>query len=199
MFYRVSQLLLELIIRICARVEITGRENIPPAGPYIIISNHSSNIDPPLLGMTFRRQRICFLAKKELFGSPLMGTWVKGMNMVAIDRKIGVSGIKGALARLEKGSILGIFPEGRRVTEGEKTGAKKGLGFIVAKSGVSVIPVYIDGSGKVLPKGGKIAFGEKIKVEIGKVISSKDPFLRDAIKNKNYEGITNYLMGKVTP
>lgn len=197
MLYRISQLLLELVIRICARVTITGRENIPAGPPFVIISNHSSNADPPLLGMAFRRVRICFLAKKELFDIPLTGAWIKGMDMVCIDRRVGVSGIKDALRRLKEGKILSVFPEGRRASDGEKLEAKKGIGFIVARAKVPVIPVHIKGSGNALPKGKGIVFGQKIRVNVGNIISPDDPFIMRCIKEKNYEKIATYLMDKV--
>ena len=85
MLYRISQLILELVTRILTRVSIHGRENIPEP-PYIIASNHESYADPPLIGMAFRKHPVDFTAKQELFDMPLMGLWIRTVNVIPVRR-----------------------------------------------------------------------------------------------------------------
>ncbi|NMB35582.1 MAG: 1-acyl-sn-glycerol-3-phosphate acyltransferase [Firmicutes bacterium] len=120
-------------------------ENVPPRGPYIICSNHTSWFDPPLLGcLVTGRQKINFMAKEELFKIFLIGPLFKKLNAFPVKRDTADrKAIRRALQVLEDGEILGLFPEGTRVRTGELGEPYHGAALIALKSGKPVLPVAI--------------------------------------------------------
>ena len=195
--YRLSQLAFELMTRLLFRVEIHGRENIPAKEPYLIASNHMSYLDPPLIGMAFRHIVVNFIAKKELFGRSLVGLWSRSVQTIKMDRERGIEGLKEAFKRIKEGKVIAIFPEGTRVSEGGDSSVKKGIGFIVVRAKVPVVPVLIKGTGKALPKGGGMKRGARVSLHIGRPIPVSDPGIREATERKDYEAVSSYLMSRI--
>ncbi len=128
-----------------SRLKVSGRENVPQKGPLIVVANHLSTCDPPILGSVFPRQ-ISFMAKDELFRFP------SGLLMHVLGafsaRKFGRSGmaLRQAVKSLENGRVLGIFPEGKRSFDQQLNNGEIGAAFIALRSGVPVIPVGFSGS-----------------------------------------------------
>ncbi len=150
------------------RIEIFGSENIPGKGSYIVASNHRSHLDPPVLNSAFP-EPLMFIAKEELFKPPL-GWILKHMRTIPIRRgSRDMHTLEMTLELLRKGCAVGIFPEGTRAKPGEFLRPKPGIGFLAIKSGVPVVPVYIDGTDIVFPKGAKFPKpGHPIRIFIGK-------------------------------
>lgn len=150
------------------KVSVYGRENIPPKGPYIVASNHRSHLDPPVLNSVFP-EPLLFLAKEELFKPPL-GWLIRHMRTVPVKRGSGdVDTLEMSLEFLRKGCKLAIFPEGTRAKPGEFLRPKPGVGLLAVKSGVPVIPVLVEGTDRVFPRGSKFPKpGHPIEVHIGK-------------------------------
>jgi len=148
------------------RIEVYGRENIPE-GPYIVASNHRSHLDPPVLNYAFPEPLI-FLAKEELFKPPL-GWLIRHMRAVPVRRGSGdVDTLEMTLEFLRNGCAVCIFPEGTRAKPGEFLRPKPGVGLLAVKSGVPVVPVLIEGTDKVFPRGAKFPKpGAPIRVFIG--------------------------------
>lgn len=125
------------------RVEMPGPL---PSGPLIIVSNHLSLADPPLLAVSFPRQ-LRFLAKREIFFLPLLGqiVWLSGsiaLRRHAVDRRA----LAQAEAHLRQGGILALFPEGHRSRTGALQRAQPGAGFLALRTGVPLVPVAITGT-----------------------------------------------------
>ena len=100
------------------KLEYRGTENIPEKGPYILASNHRSNLDPILLSHKVR-QRLCYMGKMELFQNPILGWALTTIGTFPVDRGSGDnSAIQQAEEVLRRGEILGIFPEGHRSKDG---------------------------------------------------------------------------------
>ncbi len=150
------------------KVSLFGAENIPE-GACIVASNHRSHLDPPILNSVFP-QPLRFLAKEELFRVPFLGFLLPHMGALPVKRGSGdVEILEISLELLHKGCKVGIFPEGTRANPGEFLKPKLGVGLLAIKSQKPVLPVYIDGSDRVLPKGLKFPrLGEPIRVFIGK-------------------------------
>jgi 1-acyl-sn-glycerol-3-phosphate acyltransferase len=195
--YRISQLAFEVMIRLLFSVEIRGKDNIPAEGPYLIASNHMSYLDPPLIGMAFRHIIVHFIAKKELFGRSLVGLWSRTVRTIKMDRERGIEGLKEALRRIKEDKVVAIFPQGTRVSDESDSSAKKGIGFIVARAKVPVVPVLIKGTGKAFPKGGGIKRGARLTLQIGDPIPVSDPVIKEATGRKDYEAVSAYLMTRI--
>ncbi|MBL7072782.1 MAG: 1-acyl-sn-glycerol-3-phosphate acyltransferase [Candidatus Omnitrophica bacterium] len=196
--YRISRIMFEIAMRILFHLHVVGKENIP-SRPYIIVSNHSSLVDPPLVGMAFKRHDVSFLTKEELFSHPIIGVWTKNVECIPIRRgSASAKGLKEALKRVKDGKVIGIFPEGTRSLDGSLQEAKKGVGFLIRKAGVPVVPVYVKNSQKALPVVGGAKVGTHIYLKIGKPLAP-DRFFKKTVGGKaDYEEIANVVMREIS-
>jgi len=160
-------------MRLYFRLEARGAEQVPPTGPLLLVSNHSSVLDPPLVGGASPRQ-LSFLAKAELFEIPLLGRLIRALNARPVRREgSDARALKTALKVLEEGRALLVFPEGTRGPEGALREAKPGAGMLAVLSGAVVVPVLITGSGRALPKGAAFPRPAKAIVRFGQPMRFK--------------------------
>lgn len=135
-------------LKVFFRFKIIGIENIPATGGVIIAANHISLWDPPVVGAALKRP-IHFMAKEELFVGPL-GWIIKIMKAFPVKRGAADrAAIRNAINLLKDGEILGLFPEGTRSKNGELGKPEAGIGMIVLKAGVPIIPAAIIGTNQV--------------------------------------------------
>ncbi len=135
-------------------VELRGAEHLPD-GPFILMSNHQSNFDILALISTIPR-RIYWIAKKELFDIPVFGSSMRRGGYIPLDRSDGRKALKSmenAAAIIRQGSSVVMFPEGTRTRDGRLLPFKRGGFMLAVRAAVPVIPVTINGSGKVNPGG----------------------------------------------
>lgn len=147
MLYRTGRFLFRIFFGILFRLKAEGQENIPKEGAVILCANHTSNLDPPVLGTPLRRM-VHYMAKAELFELPVLGTILPKIGAFPVKRG-GVSkeSIRLSLQLLQEGNMLGIFPEGSRSNAGGM--GKKGAASLALKSGATVIPAAIVGGYKL--------------------------------------------------
>jgi len=174
-FYAAMKIPAVVLMRLMFRLESVGSENIPERGPVLIVANHSSVLDPPLVGGASGRQ-LTYLAKAELFEIPLFRTLIHALNARPIRREgADPSALRTARRVLDEGGALLVFPEGTRGEEGEIRSAKPGAGLLAVSSGAAVVPAYIRGSGRAWPRGRRlprpakvtVTFGEPLRFEAG--------------------------------
>lgn len=137
-----------------ARIEIRGRENLKAGQTYIFMSNHVSNLDPPVV-IPLLPGRSSVLVKKELFRIPLLGTAMKLAKLVPVDRtdrEAAIASIREATAVLASGLHMSVFPEGTRSADGRLQPLKKGPFYLAEHSGVPVVPVTVNGTYHIWPK-----------------------------------------------
>ncbi len=150
------------------KITVVGKENIPAAkGGYIIASNHVSNNDPPVVGITFKG-KYTFMAKEELFRKNPIFTWLitkLGAFPVKRGAKDGAQAIEKALQSLKDGRIFVIFPEGTRSKDGTLGRAKSGVTLVAAQAKAPVVPVFI--------KYGRKKFRREILISIGEMIPAE--------------------------
>lgn len=180
--YRICWFLIRSFLVLYCRLQVKGKENIPSDGGMIIASNHIAAGDPPFVGSSLERE-VYFLAKRELFRNPLLGTLIKNVNAIPVNR--GVFDRK-ALGRseeiLRKGFGLVLFPEGTRSKTGELGRGKPGVGMLARHAMVPIVPAYIKNSNRFLrlPFTGKrltISFGEPLTPEwLSKISEDKEGF-----------------------
>ncbi len=148
---------------------------IEPGKRYIIMSNHSSLYDIPII-ITTMPGSIRMLTKKELFKVPLWGKGMKAGEFIAIDRhdfEQAKRDLKAAREKMESGIVLWIAPEGTRSRTGELGEFKKGGVIMAIESGATIIPVGIIGSADILqPKTWDFYLGKEVKVNVGQPIDA---------------------------
>ena len=168
----VKKVLGGFLIKCFYRCKAEGLENIPENGRVIICSNHISLHDPIVIAAAAKRQ-ICYMGKKELFGIPLFGSFLRALGAFPVDRKSGgdVGAIKHSIKLLESECAVGIFPQGTRhkKKDPEGTPIQKGAGMLVDKTNAPVIPV------RIVTKNNAITpvFG-KVTLKFGKPISADE-------------------------
>lgn len=146
MVYEVCCFFLRCFFRPLFRSRIEGLEHLPANGPAIVVANHVSYLDPPILGAFLPRQ-IRFMAKEELFKIPILSTILHWCGVFPVRRgRADRRAIRKAFASLAAGEIVGLFPEGRRVGPGEEADGELGAALLALKSGAPVIPVAILGT-----------------------------------------------------
>jgi 1-acyl-sn-glycerol-3-phosphate acyltransferase len=153
------------------RGEVAGVENLPASGAFLIAANHESHLDPPLIGAHVPRQ-MSFFARKTLWSGGLATWWLNAVGTIPVDRDGGhdVSGLKRVLRVLAEGKVTILFPEGTRSPDGQLQSPKPGVGFIVCKTQVPVVPARIFGSFEAFGKGMKLPRPAPTTVVFGKPI-----------------------------
>jgi 1-acyl-sn-glycerol-3-phosphate acyltransferase len=179
MFRKYSLFLLKYIIKPWARLQlfitgtrvvVKGLEHIDPKQPYIIVSNHQSHMDIPVL-IAVLPLRFTIIAKKELFRIPIFAQAMRGFGILEIDRSNrarAISTLKraGEIARTKNVSIL-AFPEGTRSDDGNLKPFKKGPFMLALDTGLPILPITIDGTFPILPKNSMIiSRGHTVKVTV---------------------------------
>jgi len=163
-------------------------EKIPRQGAFILASNHISNLDPVVLGICSVR-RLNFMAKIELFKGAL-GYFLSRLGSFPVKRgESDFGAMKEALKRLKMGRVILIFVEGTRRIGNEPTKAQAGVGFIAMKSKVPIVPVYVQGTNKVMAPGTKFFKRGRVYATFG------EPFyVNDAT---TYEEASQRILDKI--
>jgi 1-acyl-sn-glycerol-3-phosphate acyltransferase len=123
-----------------------GVENIPRHGGVLVVANHQSYLDPVLLTVKVPRP-FSYMAKSELFENPFFSWLIRSLNAFPVRQGEGdVGAVKETIRRLQEGHALILYPEGTRSLDGEIGKIAPGVGLIVRRAGVPVVPAVIDGS-----------------------------------------------------
>ena len=145
-YYSVARFLASGAIGLVTGWEVKGRGQVPREGGLIIASNHVSFWDPPMVGAALPRE-CYFLAKEELFSTPVLGPLIRSVNAIPIRRGMAdLSGLSRATEVLKGGKALLMFPEGSRMRDGELHPARPGVGMMAVNAEVPLLPAYISGS-----------------------------------------------------
>lgn len=173
MLWKIGYFLLYPIFKVLFRLEIKGRENLPPGGA-ILVSNHKSYLDPIVLGLATKRP-VSFMAKAELFKYPFFATLIRALYAFPVQRReADKKALKEGVKRIKKGFLLGIFPEGTRIRSEEIGKFKPGLAFFHRLTKAPIVPVAVIGTRKVLLRKGVFPYLSKIKVVIGKPLEIEE-------------------------
>jgi 1-acyl-sn-glycerol-3-phosphate acyltransferase len=171
-WYQFLRCLICLLGALVYRVRYGGIKNIPTTGPVLVVSNHQSHLDPPLIGAGCWR-RMNYLARETLFRPPL-GWLISTLDAIPIDRDgLGISGLKESLRRLKRGEMVLIFPEGTRTRDGEMAPFRPGFTVLAARSKAWILPAAIEGAFQAWPRSRKwpgrgtihVLYGEPIPPE----------------------------------
>jgi 1-acyl-sn-glycerol-3-phosphate acyltransferase len=170
-----------------------GLENVPDGG-CILASNHVSFFDPPLVGCQFDDPTY-YLARKTLFDHWLFGPYIRSINALPVDQdRPDMAGLKRIVTTLRAGRRLVLFPEGSRAWDGTLQPAEPGVGFLVAKADVPVVPVRVFGPYEAWPRGGRLRIFVPMRVVYGKPVRYSVP--KGATK-EDYRKIGQDIMAKI--
>jgi len=137
-------------------VRVHGAEHLSGPGPYIFVPNHQSHFDiAALLGHLPGRNR--FVAKKELFAEPVLGSVLRTLGMVPVDRRDPVDAIARLNRAASEGSSLIIFPEGTRSRDGSLLPFKKGAFIAAIHLRLPIVPIVCRGTRAIMPPGGYLS------------------------------------------
>jgi 1-acyl-sn-glycerol-3-phosphate acyltransferase len=190
--YAILKPLAVAVMRVLFRLEGRGMEHIPARGPVLLVANHSSFLDPPLVGGASPRQ-LSFMAKEELFRVPGFGALIRRLNARPVRRDgADASALRTALRILQEGGVLLMFPEGTRGPEGTLREPKPGAAMLAVLSHAQVVPVFIEGSGNAWPRGRTLPRPAKVTVTFGPPMVFER---RDAEGRKtDYETVSRQMM-----
>ncbi len=169
-FYRFSYNLVTLLMKIFFRLHVEGRENFPE-GPFMIVANHVSYLDPPLVGILPDRQ-VFFMAKSELFHTPIVAPIIKGLGAFPVVRESAdMKAIRYSISLLKEGKIVGIFPEGSRSETGDIKEGELGMALLVKQAKVPIVPCHLRGTHHPVHFKGIIPVFNRVSVTIGEPIT----------------------------
>lgn len=178
-WYQFWRNVLKMIAVLVYRVRFSGRENIPATGGVLVVCNHQSHFDPPLVGIGCRRP-MSYVARETLFSFRPFGWYLRTVNAFPIDRDgLGLNGIKEALKRLKRGEMVLIFPEGTRTSDGEMAPFRPGFTALAARSNAAILPAAVDGAYQAWPRTKKFPGFGRISVHFGKPIPHSEIAGRD--------------------
>ena len=194
LMYPIGNTIIRACTRLFARHEVEGIENVPRSGPLLVISNHLSNVDPSLLGISLPRD-LHFLAKQELFRLPVIRNILRSYGAFPIHRDgRDIRAMKWALGLLENGNALAVFPEGTRKPQGLGK-FNLGAALLHLRSGAPILPVAITGTSHLISSARIFSPTGAIKVRIG------DPFALNTkgvdTKRESLEDLTQQIVEKI--
>ena len=166
LLYAIAKPIVGLLLKTILPVKFHNRERLAQDPPYIVIANHSSMLDPVIIGVGVIGHQVRFIGKKELTKNKLAAWLFKQLRMIPVDRhNSDMEAMRACMRVTKEGGILGIFPEGTRHHEGLMTEMESGIGLIALRSRVPLIPVYITG---------KLKLFRRLHVYVGEAIPTED-------------------------
>ena len=183
----VSKLFVFPIYKFVFKGRLIGRNNIPKKQSFIMVSNHGSLLDPPLLGHALGRN-ISFMAKAELFRIPILGFIIKACGAYPVKRGIADKNtIKTACEKLSNNNCIGIFIDGTRQKNGRVNKPKQGASLLAFKNQKLLLPVAIVNSHKLIRFKFFMPIFSRIIIKVGKPIQPPQSSLKDELNSVTME------------
>jgi len=180
----VSYLLVFPIFRFLFRGQTIGIANLPKTGGVVVVSNHGSHLDPPILGHALGRP-VAFMAKSELFKVPILSFIISACGAYPVKRGAGDrEAIRNASNRLIEGWATGVFLDGTRQENGRVNDPKAGAALLAARTGSPILPVAIVNSHRAFPKGSFLPRFVSIHLRVGKLIPPPKTKKREDLTSK---------------
>jgi len=169
-WYGLLRAIVTPFVHAAARLEVVGRENIPDTGPFILVANHQSFLDPIIVQVLCRRP-LHTLAKSTQFTGLIMGWVMPRVYAIPTRRyRIDPQAVRVVLRRLAEGSGVGVYPEGERSWDAQLQPFRRGTIRLLLKAGVPIIPCGVAGSYDVWPRWSKTVRRRRVRVEFGEAI-----------------------------
>jgi 1-acyl-sn-glycerol-3-phosphate acyltransferase len=191
--------------RLLASTRVEGLENVPKRGPVLLALNHISNLDPVYggawLNEAIGNRRIHWLGKRELFDWPVFGWACAHGGVHPVERGTAdVEAFRLATRILEKGYVLLVFPEGTRSPTGELQEAKDGLAMLAMRTGAQIVPVGVNNTDAIWPKGRPLPVPfprREVVVRVGKPFRVEDVVPAGTDRKAAKTVATTAIMGRI--
>jgi 1-acyl-sn-glycerol-3-phosphate acyltransferase len=192
--YGTATYLMQGALRLFGDWKVEGRECVPPQGPLLVVSNHQSNMDPPILSASIPR-RVNFMAKRGLFHNPVASRMLKAYGAFPLNANGGdLAAIRRSTELLSQDAAMVIFPEGTR-SPGAMRRAIPGIALVALRSGAPILPVGITGTERIGPIWQVAIPRGKFRVRIGQPFSI--PPMEGRMGREQFEAITTMIMDRV--
>ena len=196
LLYQAVRALARFLLRIFAEVEVHGEENVPAEGPAILVCNHVNLMDPVVPIGVLKRQT-SFMAKEELFSTPIFGRLLRGLKIVPVAR--GKIAARRALQKAEeflrRGWIFCMYPEGTRSRQPGMQQAHNGAALLALRTGAPILPTALTGTHMVMPEGRFFPRRDHISFHIGVPISVSQTEGR--LSREMLEDVTERVMRRI--
>jgi 1-acyl-sn-glycerol-3-phosphate acyltransferase len=147
-----------------------GRRRIPTRGPLLVVANHQSYFDPPIIGASIRGRQLDYLARSATFKFKPLAALITALNAIPLKEDTSdVGAMKTVLARLAEGGAVLVFPEGGRSEDGRMDPLKRGIALLMKRARCPVLPIAIEGCFDAWPKGQLLPnlIGKRIELAVG--------------------------------
>ena len=194
--YRLVSLAMNIIrTLLLARFTVVGRENIPAQGPYIVVLNHTSVVDTPVLLLNFPRQKWRFFAVEKWRQHPIYGPIMGWLGAIYIERgEADRRALREALAAIEEGTVFGLAPEGTRSHSAQLMAAKDGAAFLASRANVSILPVGLVNCDKLFSNFKQLK-STTIEVRIGQPF--RLPEIERRVRARDLPAYTHFIMVQI--
>lgn len=174
MIFYIGRAICALFIYGFGRLRIYGRDNVPRSGGVLLAANHTSYIDPPLVGVGAASVRpVWFMAKSELFAIPVLGPIISRMHAFPVKRGTADrQALRHAHELLGRGAALTVFIEGGRSDDGRLLPPELGVAMMAVKAGAPIVPTALIDADHLLPRGGKFFHFCRVKVVFGEPVET---------------------------
>lgn len=193
-FYQIIVALCRYYFKTYHSLRVEGGENIPETGGALFVSNHCSFFDPPAMACATPRA-LDFLARKTLFNNPLFGSAIRNLNAIPVDQdNPDMAGLKTIISRLRKGRVVVLYPEGSRTWDGGLQPGQPGIGLVIEKAGVPVVPSRFFGMYEAWPRGGNPQLFSPVTLVVG------EPFVPHSDKTdkrERFKEISDQIMDAI--
>lgn len=209
-FYLVAKKTVWALFKVWLRTKVVGKENVPMRGGLLVVANHASYLDPPLVGVSMPR-RVWFMARSTLFKNRLFGAVIAGLGSFPVERAVDREGAGGSggggdikairtvLDQLDRGHPVLLFPEGARSASGAMQPFQRGVAVLLKRSKCPVLPVAISGVYEAWPRGKKPRlFPKRVVIRFGEAIAHDD-LLKDGGEAavKRLEGVIGGMLSEI--
>lgn len=194
-FDSILRVILRAVLFFIGRSEVQGRENIPAKGPYIIVVNHMSKADPPLLFLALPPLKLRFFAGEKWEKHPLFDPVMKAMGVIYINRgEVDRKALREALEALRNGSIFGLAPEGTRSRRGQLLPGKDGAAYLATRAAVPLLPVAVTNTDKL---GSNLKRLRRTRMDVNIGEPFRIPDLGHRAKGRELEAATHLIMVQI--
>jgi len=165
---------LQLLWVVVYGVRLSGTHNIPTEGGVLVVSNHQSHLDPPLIGCCFTR-RMNQMAKKSLFKFAPFAWYIRSVGAFPVDQGSPLGGIKEAMRLLKQGEVVLMFPEGSRSLDGQIDKLMNGFTTVAVRTKAAILPMALEGPFDAWPRTHNYpGIGPRLHVMFGEPIMPQD-------------------------